>query len=268
MVDCIEHVLEAKKLITNAHDKSALLIERSRSISTQLDDLGDFNMDSIKAIQKLSEGGEINEAIELASTMDDLVLDCTAKTISMVERVTEGFQNLPDIITADVDVQEEGKQDQDPEPDDIEESIGQLERSREAIDSSDIIAATKASMEGFRGALDIEDTCQHILELVRGFAVDCNAVIDSFLGVWDLESAMGKISEMCRIVRLGDLIKQFADQVKRLLKAIVALMKATVKKLSIDNLSKIDLGDAVDDIKDAVKDKLDDMKDKLQFWKK
>lgn len=267
MVDCIEHVLQAKNLITNAHEKSALLIEKSRSISTQLDDLDNFNMDSIKAIQKLSEGGEINDAIELAGTMDDLVLDCTAKTVSMVERVTEGFQNLPEIIIADVNVQEEGKKDEDPEPDDIEASIGQLERSREAIDSSDIITATKASIDGFRGALDIEDTCQHILELVRGFAGDCNAVIDSFLGVWDLESAMIKISEMCRIVRLGDLIKQFADQVKRLLKAIIALMKATVEKLSIKNLSKIDLGDAVDDVKDAVKDKLDDVKDKLQFWK-
>ena len=268
MVDCIEHVLQAKNLILKAREKSALLIERSRSISTQLDDLGDFNMNSVKAIQKLSEGGEINDAIELACSMDDLVLDCSGKVVSMVERVTEGFQNLPDIVIADVDVQEEGKKDDDPEPDDIEENIDQLERSREAIDNGDIITATKATMDGFRGALDIEDTCQKMLSLVQGFAGDCNSVIDSFLGVWDLESAMVKISEMCRIVRLGDLIKQFADQIKRLLQAIIALMKATVEKLSIKNLSKIDLGDAMDDVADAVKDSLDDIKGKLQFWKK
>jgi len=268
MMDCIQHVLDAKNLILGAQEKCSMLKQHSRSISLQLDDLDNFNMDSIKAMQKLREGGEINDAIDIACSMDDLVVDCSKKVVAMVERVTEGVRNLPEIVVVDVDLDEQGKRDDDPEVNDVEENIRQLEHSREAIDKSDIVTATKASMRGFRGALDIEDTCEEMLSIVRGFAGDCNSVIESFLGVFDLDNAMIKISEMCRIVRLGDLIKQFADQIKRLLKAIVALMKAIVKKISIENLSKIDLGDAMDGAVEAAKEAMDDIKDKLQFWKK
>jgi hypothetical protein len=229
-------------------------------------------MKSIQSARQLSEGGDIKEAIQLASNMDDLVIDCSKKVVSMVERVTEGFQNLPEIITADVNVEEEGKSDDDKEPADIEENVTQLEHNREVIDQSDIITAAKASVDGFRGVLDNADNCRNMLELVDGFTDSCNTTIDAFLDVWDLESAYEKIKEMCRIVRLGELIKQFAEQIKRLLKAIVALMKATLEKLSIKNLSKIDIGDAIEDAaSDAInsmKDKFGGVKGKIQFWKK
>jgi hypothetical protein len=275
MMDCIEHVKHAKTLVLEAHEKSALLLEKSRSITDQLQDVGEINMKSIQSARQLSEGGEIKEAIQLASTMDDLVLDCHEKVVSMVGRVTEGFQNLPEIITADVNVEEEGKSDNDQEPEDIEENVRGLENNREVIDNSDIITAAKASVTGFRAVLDNTDNCRNMLELVDGFTENCNSTIDAFLGVWDLESAMEKIKEMCRIVHLGELIKQFAEQIKRLLKAIVALMKAALEKLSIKNLSKIDIGDAVDKMEDIahdaidnVKDSIGDMKKKFKLWKK
>ena len=104
-----------------------------------------------------------------------------------VERVTEGFQNLPDIITADVDVEEEGKNDDDPEPDDIEENVRGLDKNREIIENEDIIQAARASVRGFRGVLKDEDICQNMLKLIDGFCKDSNSTIDSFLGVWDLE---------------------------------------------------------------------------------
>lgn len=274
MVDCMEYVVSAKKLVVDAHEKSALLIERSRSIKDQLQSLGsiDFRGKSIHTARQLSEGGEIQEAIQLASTMDDLVVDCSKQVIAMIVRVTEGFQNLPEIITADVNVQEDGKQDDDQEPDDIEENITQLELKREVIEKSNVISAARTSVAGFHSVLDNASHCRNMLELVEGFTGNCSITIEAFLGTWDLESAMEKIREMCRIVRLGELIKQFAEHIKKLLKAIVALMKATMEKLSIKNLSNIDLGDAVGDIAhdaiDSMKDSFGDMKDKMTFWKK
>ena len=89
---------------------------------------------------------------------------------------------------------------------------------------------------------------------------------------------MVKITEMCRLVKLGELIKKFAENIKRLLESIIALMKSMMKKLTVDNLKKIDVGDALDNAVDIVKDKLDDIgldnaadaiKDKLddfKFW--
>lgn len=266
MVDCIEHVVQARDLVLNAREQSKLLIERSLAVADQLQDLGKFNKKSIEAARKLNEGDDVEEAISIATNMDDLVLECTGKVVSMVERVTEGFQNLPDIVTSDVDVEEEGKNDDDPEPDDVEENIQNLEKSREIIENEDIITSAKESVKSFRGVLDIEDECENMLSLIQGFSTDCNATIDSFLGAWDLESAMVKISEMCRVVKLGEMIKEFAANIKRLLKAIIALMKSMIEKLTLENLTKIDLGDAVDEAVDAMKDKLGDVADKLKFW--
>lgn len=267
MVDCIEHVVQAKSLVLEARDKSNLLIERSRSISDQMQDLGGFNKGSIEAARKLNEGNEIKEAINLATNMDDLVLECAGKVVIMVNRVTEGFQNLPDIITADIDVEEEGKIDDDPEPDDVEENVSDLEKTREEIETGDLVTVGKASVRGIRSALDNEDNCQNMLSSVDDFTGKCSSTIDSFLGVWDLESAMEKMTQMCRLVRLGELIKQFAERIKRLLKAIINLMKSMVSKLSIENLSKIDL--VPDGVEDAVDNAVDAVKEgwkKMQFW--
>lgn len=264
--DCLDIVTHTKTLVMDANKKSSLLIEKSRSISDQLDDLGDFNMNSLKSIQALSQGGEISEAIELATTMDDIVLDCSTKVVAMVKRVSEGFHNLPEIVTADINEKEDGKSDKDTVPGDIEENVAILEKSREAIDNSDVVSAAIVSMEAFRNVKEEADTCRDMLALVEGFTGDCNSTIESFLGVWDLESAMDKIKEMCRIVRLGDLIKQFAEQIKRLLKAIIALMKSAIKKLSI-KVDDINIDDVVDGAKKVVAG-LKDMKGKLKFWKK
>ncbi|CAB9527464.1 expressed unknown protein [Seminavis robusta] len=274
MTDCIEYVGQARTLVLDARDKSNLLVERSRFIAEKMKDIGSFNKESIAAAKELSDGDEIKEVISLATNMDDLVLECAGKVIIMVKRVNEGFHNLPDIITADIDVEEEGKKDEDPEPDDIEENVAQMDKSREIIENEDIITAARATVPGFRDILDNEDTCQNMLKVVEGFTGDANNTIESFLGVWDLESAMVKISEMCRMVRLGELIKQFAERVKRLLNSIIAWLKSMVDKISIDNLTKIDLGDTIEGAVDAIKDSAEDFAEtagdiaqKLQFWK-
>ena len=67
-------------------------------------------------------------------------------------------------------------------------------------------------------------------------------------------------------------MKQFADQIKRLVVAIIAFMKAAAKKCAegfpgiTENISE-----TFDSVKDEFNDKVDDLKDeitdKLQFWK-
>eukprot|EP00525_Craspedostauros_australis_P008429 CAMPEP_0198128638 /NCGR_PEP_ID=MMETSP1442-20131203/49809_1 /TAXON_ID= /ORGANISM="Craspedostauros australis, Strain CCMP3328" /LENGTH=253 /DNA_ID=CAMNT_0043788841 /DNA_START=1 /DNA_END=762 /DNA_ORIENTATION=+ len=205
-------------------------------------------MESVTTARELSQGGEIQEAIDLAKGMDDLVLDSTKSVAAMVDRVTEGFQNLPDILTKGFEINEAGKEDDDPEPVDVEENITDLETAKDAIDSSDIFSACKSSVRGFSSVQDNTSTCKDLLGSVEVFSKNCDGTITSFMSVWDLESAMTKIKEMCRLVSLGELMKQFADQIKRLLLAIIALMRSTIDKLS--SLDVKDLG--LDDIQDAV----------------
>jgi hypothetical protein len=283
MADCMAHVTEAMQLIVDARDKSTSLIERSVAIKDQLEEVGEVNMKSVSTMRELSDGEEIKEAIALARSMDDLVMACTGKIVSMVDRVTEGFKNLPDILTDGINVVEKGKQADDPEAANMEKDITEIETARSAIEEADVIHAARAGVKGFSGVSEKTSVSRDQLQLVEGFASSCSATIESFMGSWDLESAANKITEMCRLVNLGEMMKQFADQIKRLVVAMIALMTAAVEKFSKMDIKEIvgDIGDKVDDAMDMVKDKLDledigekvgdamgKMKGKLQFWKK
>jgi hypothetical protein len=109
-VELFLHGIDAAGLKLNFY----YLIERSVAIKDQLEDVGEVNMKSVSTMQELSDGDDIKEAIALAHSMDDLVMACTGKIVSMVDRVTEGFKNLPDILTAGINVVEKGKQENDP----------------------------------------------------------------------------------------------------------------------------------------------------------
>lgn len=283
MADCMSHVMEAMQLILDARDKSTLLIERSVAIKDQLEDVGEVNMKSIGTMRELSDGEEIKEAIALARSMDDIVMACTGKIVIMVDRVTEGYKNLPDILTEGISVDKEGKLATDPEAANMENEITEIKAARSAIEEADVIHAARAGVKGFSGVSEKTSVSRNQLQLVEGFATSCSATIESFMGSWDLESAANKITEMCRLVNLGEMMKQFADQIKRLVVAMIALMTAAVEKFSKMDIKEIvgDIRDKIDDAMDMVKDKLDledigetvgdamdKVKGKLQFWKK
>ena len=268
MTDSVELVQQAKSHCLDARDKSTALIVKSRTIHGSLESIGELNQQSIRTVRELSQGGEIQDAIDLARNMDDVVLECSSKVETMIDRVSEGFKNIPPILTEGMDIQVVGRKEEDPEPLNVEKDVHELEESRQAMEEADIIAAIRAGKRGFAGVMEKAAICEQTLALMDTFAGDCNRTIESFLSSWDLESASTKIKEMCRLVNLGELMKQFAQQVKRLLLAIVALMKAAMTKFSQDFPN---VGDAVSAVKDKLEDAVDDVKnnikDSLKFWK-
>jgi ribosomal protein L9 len=99
MKDCIEHALKARDLCENAKTKSLTLIDRSIRVKDMLQDMGELNVGSIAAFRDLADGEEINTAINIAMEMDDIVLECASKAVSMVDRVREGYEKLPPMVT-------------------------------------------------------------------------------------------------------------------------------------------------------------------------
>ncbi|KAL3939533.1 MAG: hypothetical protein SGBAC_005764 [Bacillariaceae sp.] len=231
MFDCLEYVLEAKSLVMDAHDKSLSLATRSNSVVGQLQTVKSINKDSFMAIKELRQGDDLQEAISLATNMDDVIVKCTSKVTSMVDRVQEGFANLPAIITDGLDMAEEGRNDQDAQPRGVDEDIRELDASTKAMEESDIFTAAKTGASGLSSVSTKTESCTEMLLSVRDFSENANATIESFMGAWDLESAMVKIQEMCRMVTLGNLMQEFARQIKGLVLSILGLLQATYKKL-------------------------------------
>ena len=262
MEHCVEYINKARALCGTAKDRSLALIEESRDIKDTLAAVGDINMSSSRAVQELTSGGKIQNAIDLAKSMDDLVLECSAKTTSMVDRVGEGFASIPEILTQGMEPSTSGQKEEDPEPVDVQGDIEELERAQQAVASANVVSAARAGMAGFSSVSSKATSCGELLQVVQSFAVDSIATIESFLGTWDLEAATRKILEMCRLVSLGNLIKHFASQIKRLAIAMIDLMKASAVKLGSLDLG--DLGGAVEDVKDKLEDTMDDVKDNVE----
>lgn len=286
MQDSVEIVDRARTLCLDAKGKSNDLITKSRSIHDKLESVGTLNRQSVKAVKELTHGGEIQAAIELVKTMDDEVIECADKMTGMIEKVTEGFKNFPPILTDGMDMEAVGRKEEDPEPLDVEKDVSELDESRQAIEDSDFITVVVAGKKGFEGVSSKATICEDTLGLVEEFAGTCKRTIDSFMSVWDLESATQKLEEMCRIAMLGDLMKQFSQQVKKLLLAILALLNTALDKLTHGmpdfpegvqdavEAAQDGMEHAVDSAKEQLDDAIDFAKDaknkfkgKMKFWK-
>lgn len=294
LAECVTHVNTAKQLCIDTQTKSQSLVEKSRAVQTQLKSVGQINQEAIVAVRDITRPeGEMQQAIALAQTMDDLIIECSSKVTSMVDRVKEGFKNLPDILTADIAVSSAGNgRDTTPDLPNVEADIAELEASRVALEGGgdadrgvamDVVSAGQAAMRSFEGVSDKTLVCQNLLDLVQEFAGNCSSTIESFLSSsWNLEAAVTKITEMCQLVNLGELIQKFADQIQRLVLAILALMKATALKFSSGFPAvSAQVGGTFHAVKDdinqtiaAAKEKIemvdnlkDEVADKLQFWK-
>ena len=282
MQDSVQLVEKARALTVQAKTQSQDLMAKSRAIHGTLAGMKSLNRQSVQSMRELATGGEIQETIDLAKSMDDEVLQCTDQVSGMIDRVTEGFKNFPPILTDGFDMETAGKKEDDPEPLDVDEDVKELEASRQALEESDMINVIINGSRGFQGVSEKATICEKTMGLVEEFASGCKATVDSFMTVWDLESAAQKLQDMSRIVKLGEIMKQFAQQMKKLVLAILSLLKSAMEKLA----KGIDLPEGVDEVVDAAKDKMEDavdaakdklddavgavkdgFKKKLKFWK-
>jgi hypothetical protein len=240
MKDCIEHAMQARGLCKHA---------KTRSMDLEL------NSGSFRALKDLADGDEIRSAIAIASELDDIVLDCASKAVAMIDRVREGFENLPSIVTEGI-TDDDGVQDDDPDPADVEQNVKDLEANREEINNATVVEAIQVGSRGFSNASDQVTNTKDLIQMVRSFAENCMAVLQSFMGVWDLPTAIQRVQEMCRIVKVGQMMKQFADQIKRVILAVIDFLQTTIEKFQ-----SMDIGDMAQGAVELVQNlDLDDVK--------
>lgn len=255
--DSLSHILDARKFCTDACDKSINLIEKSTTVTQRLHSVQQIDAEAMNAVRELVQGNDIQDAIQLSQNMTELVLNCSEKVTNMVDRVTEGFHKIPPILTKGIDMKQAGREDRDPDPANVENDITELQEATRDIESSNLLGAVQAGAKGFTGVSNKASVCKDMLQKVEGFAGGCQKNIDSFMNVWDLDAATTKITEMCRLVSLGEMMKQFAEQIKQLIEAIIALLSAALKKFSSG------VGEAVHEM---VGGAMDLMKNKLHLF--
>ena len=219
------------------------------------------------------DGSEITAAIDLAANMDDIVLEAVRKVIAMIQRVKEGFDKLPKVIKDGIpDIADAGTLDEDPDPANVDDDIADMDRCRGDIEDANAFSSIRVSANSFSSVREKAVMCGKMIESSQTFGEDCQGTIQSFLGVWDLNSAQDKVIEMCRLVRLGEMMKQFAEQIDRLIAATIAVMRAVKEnamKVDLSSPNKL-IGSVASDVSNLINN-MDDVKalgKKLKFWKK
>lgn len=236
MMKCIQHVLDAKQLCAKAKNTALELIGKSSIVARKLQSASELDFG---AIRSLALDGEIQDTMDLATNIDNEVLECTTQVVNMIQVVTNGFQKLPEMITSEIDMKEAGTRDH--EDDDeffrsiptVDDDVLDFESRSRSLDDDDVLSASNASVRGFS---DISENtvgkCIRMVETLEAFAEKCNETITSFMSVWNLNSAAKKIDEMCRIINIGELMKQIAGRIQRLASAMKQYMKAVINKFT------------------------------------
>lgn len=241
MADCIQYVKECLHLCDNAKDRSAELITTTGEIQGHLENITSLRQSTLSSITDLADGDEIRKVIEIATTLDDILLACIKAIITMVKKVMEGVKNLPAVLTEGIP-ENAGKSENDPAPPNVNSDVENLNKCRGDIEQANAVGIISASTNGIAKVKDEFAVCQDMVIRSRGFASDCNGTIESFLGVWDLNTAMENLLQMYRLANLGEMIQQWAAETMKLVKANIAVIMA-----ARDKIKNIDIGACIPD---------------------
>ena len=259
--ECLCYIKHVKQNCSEAISKSELLIETSKKVNQQLN-MRSMNTKSITSMATVLKGDDIQRAIDLATDMDDILRNSTEEVVSMIDKVTGAYDNLPAILRDGIDMEEAGKIEDEPMLEDLERHLGELSKSRSVIEDADVFTSIQASEKGFSSIADKTELCKKMLCQSEEFANKSIITIESFMGVWDFDIAIEKIMDICRLVTLGEILKQFAEQVMQILISMIELMNATICKLQ--SLSPSDLKEGLDNVVNTATEMIDSF---TKFWK-
>jgi hypothetical protein len=180
------------------------------------------------------------------------------QVVSMIARVEAGFHGLPPIVTEGIDMEQAGAGEDDPAPADTAGDIEEIKTCKGAIEEASLVNGIAAGVAGFEGTSAKAARCNEMLAMSQGFAEATTGTIEVFMGSWNLEVMGNKLTEICRCVELGSMMKQFAEETKALVLAIVALLQASMEKFgnmempALENLTADSAMSAAADIAESV----------------
>jgi len=239
--DCLDEAAEAKQFCITAFDHGGNLIEACNTVKGELEGLTHFDAGAVETLKTLASGEDLRKAIDLAQSMDDVMLECVTKVVDMASVIRKGWEGLPPILTEGIeDLNTAGKEDDDPDTPDTAPDVEELDNCKTEMVDANLFDGIQAGMKGFDGVNGKVEKCKGMLELSQGFSDKTTATIESFNGTWNIETMANKIKEICRCATLAEMIQQFAQQIKQLVMSILALLQAAMEKFG-----NMDLGDVV-----------------------
>jgi hypothetical protein len=209
---------------------------------------------------------EFKLAQDLALNMDDFMLQAMNAAVELIEDIEEGWNDLPDVIKAVANAV--GEEPPPMPPADTSGDVEALVQAKVAFEALDIPSIVTNTSEAFVCVRAKYDVVKFLCEAMVSFCVSVIGMADALLGL-DVGEMIDCFREISRCLKLSKIMKQYADEIKKVTIVIVELLKAMFEK--IDGLELPDIPsveeavEAVEEVAEAAVDGAKKALKKLKF---
>lgn len=281
MKQCMKCMDDTKTTCTTVQSTTTDFMTHSTSLSTEFQQFRTIEEDgSTNQSQKLvalmptlrsfmNKDGHLQETIRIAKNMDDMILQCTERVMTMIQTIQDGFNNFPPILRpklsdattnenneksssnptttstpsqpdetksrGDVNIPESTNSNSSNKTEETDEVViallKQLDETKNEIETSDIMTAMKNGEKYFIFVTDsMKNQCCTMMESIQNYNTKSIDTISSFIHIWDIRSISNKIVEMTSMMEYGNHIRSLAKSLQRILQSMIAYLQSALHK--------------------------------------
>jgi ferritin-like metal-binding protein YciE len=223
---------ETVELSNNTQEKGQKVIDFCRDVQDTLSNIG-TNPKSFVQIMGLKD--QMQETVAEAAEIDDMAQQCVDKSNQMKAAMERGVESLPPSSKEAIREDEETDDEMDKHLLDVDEDIQELEQCTESLKNMNFFTASQSGTRAFSGLVTKGEVCRTMFEQVKNFAASIARITQVFVQqncCANFQAFVGEASDMIKCIRLSSLISAIATAAKRLIQAMINLIKVAWEKFA------------------------------------
>ena len=172
-------------ICTTTTSKARLLVAVGVEMKEALDGFNDgIDLQDFAAVGTILTSDKMQNALALATEMDDLAIECARQSVTMIDTIDSGIQTLPDILEKRVDKRMEnakakGSKEGDPEVPNLEDDVRALEDAAKSVRAANPMNAVDSFQKAFDGISMKGELCKTLFGHMKDFADDVAGVSEA-----------------------------------------------------------------------------------------
>jgi len=232
--DCSRLAGETSKLCERARIKGEAVSGLSQDIRDILQGFGEkIDASSFLKIKELVEDDKTKETMTLATDMDDMAKDCITKSKEMSAAMSRGVQSLPDPVKTEFEQETDREDSEVSELLDIDKDIKELETCTKSIRSMNVFDAARSGASACEGLANKGHLCGTIFDKIKDLAGTVARISEALMGgscCAQIKAIATEAKDMFKCIHPSGLITKAAEAVRRLIKAMITLIKTSWDK--------------------------------------
>lgn len=229
---CHESALQTMEVCDSTNDQRQRVIGMATEIQTTLTSLREGGQDAsvLKTIQSLTEPSRMQEAADLARTLEGAATKCVKQSTTMIDNIEDGMDALPPMVQKVIELSQNSDQ-SNPTNDllnGLDKDMEDAERCLQELSSMNLTTALPVGLQAFDQLSARASQSRDLFDQVHGFA----QTIQNLTNVSSLKGVQDKARDLLECLRLTDAMRMLAEAAGKLVQLLVRLFEAAASKIS------------------------------------